>query len=1668
VTYLQEHGYDANHPWVVKFDIEDSISEMQRLVDEDEFDGANEIIEKLSSGSSVRGGSVAFLSPSQRFIILECRVRAIIGKTRNLMWRGQYAEAEQLITDGMSTVISKTVSTENPLLAQALKLIGDVRVLRAEFASAKENYLKAMQLLTDLLGPDSIMLVEVMIALADLSRQQALYAEAEALYTQSMHILIAEIQKDPSPQPKPNAEAPCLYARALLGISELFIIKNQFDAASSTLEQCRLVCAGMTGSNIVYHALYLELIGLLSVEKGELDAAADLYEQSIRLYSTAFNDSGSAGSRPASPVNNAAVYKHPNIGRIMTRQALIAFLKSEYANCQQLCDDAGLILSSNFDVKHEPMLQLTYLRAQSALRLGEYETSKQQLVEVLNIARKLFGGRHPFVGALMCAIADNLLIRGEAHEAQLLYDDSKKLCQELFDADGWNYHTSIAAALLGIARCALLVGLSAEALPTVTDCLQIHKHLCAKLEIEQSLLSAETHCVHASVCLKQCKLKEAKQSLTIAVDTLYAKLGQNSALVAECLFVLGQLLCLEGRHKDARTALSYCLCIRIRIFGLNHVEVFQTLSFAAENIRSAGYFADALCAVTTAINGFTNIFTKNSVYVYLANTVKAKILHNTKKFGDAEILFRELGSNIKAYCGEVNEHFLEVTIGLAESARLQKAKIAHATSKYKEALQLATSLFPNPPPSPEDRSAYFSTDTSNNGNQFHVCTLDIRCAQTMITFATQPNKSRAECIKLLMDDIVPKYVQLFGNETHPKILFAKGRLGLLLDDKEPGDGDRVRDRAMMYFAGPLFVTTAEQDSNLVTNNQLFYPADHPWVTELEGYRAKTKFEGLKPRTSSTNVELALESWCVPQFKSFISNYSTMTTIFVDTLVSVAFQGKLASWNAMNNATSSNFRNEPEYRAMYLRIFDPEYTEPSLTDEAPSVQQQLANLATGDAKAPAAEPEPALAPVPVSVPQPEPVVEDASAVLKVDDTPFVEEALTRMEARAESQVQSTVDDAAVVPTTASRDAPVVPTVVVDDTSEVRLSNEEPQTVLSARVAEAVAAPALVAPDESTTSMIEDFRNTIAVTARELVNKIQQEASERYEAGNISAAVVTSEVLKVEDKTAEVPKEVPATQILQEEEEDVPKFEKFVPQVVARAVVAAPVEAAAEASSKSIDPSQFLQTNYTSLPASDQNDLYAANFMYVRAQSLMNETFAYKKSLPLLEECLAVRERLLPKEQLTVETKFELAKCCYKLCLWDQSVEYFKSCVDMQSRFGAEGGSDGSLSAKNDAFEFSGKGPTTVSPVVEFCNNLLSVRYKIGWVKVLMATGKYFAADELISQMMHTLTTSQANRPTAEPPANIPTMDSKSQLKYINVLWTVVYQVAAFNFINIDSLWKAKGFAEKCYEQTNNVFGNRGVEITNSFLCSARAFIAVGNLTDAKPLIEQALIIRKNKLGSKHPKVAQCLSMFGDCFLSQGVFADADSRYLQAIETAAGSSGAANADHGDPNIFIADCMFQRGLINCHQGRYPEAAAEFKRVQEIRTKIFGEISLPVAECLQALAQCHFGMCQFVKAKDVIQQAISMKTEVLGQSGAMHSLVAHATLLLAEIERKLCHFNECLSLYNAVADCYLNVYTKNSLYYAKCEDGLADLSADKCDYDGAIRIYERVLAVKKGMYSL
>jgi tetratricopeptide (TPR) repeat protein len=416
---------------------------LQRLVDEEDFDAADEIVGKLSQGFSTRGGAVSYLSPTQRFIIMESRVKTLLGKTRQLLLEGRYSAADALVNDGMDKIVVPTVSVENPLFSQALKLVADVHVSKSEFSPAKEKYLRAMQLLTDTLGPDSMFLVDVMVALADLSKIQALYAEAEALYTQAMHIVIAEIQRDPSPQPKPDAEAPTLYAKALLGISELFLVRNQFDSAASTLAQAKLVCEGMTGKKLAYRSRYLELTGLVLVTQGDLTGADEIFEQCLQILRTCFPSmSGNGG------------IAHPLIGRIISRQASVSLVRNDFAGCQKLCDDATATLLATFSPKQEQLLYVAFIQACKDLYMGEFDGSKSRLVDILNTSRKLFGGRHPFVGEITNKIGDNLLGRGDIKEAQLQYEDAKKIFQELFDSDGWNYHISIATSLLG--KCRLL------------------------------------------------------------------------------------------------------------------------------------------------------------------------------------------------------------------------------------------------------------------------------------------------------------------------------------------------------------------------------------------------------------------------------------------------------------------------------------------------------------------------------------------------------------------------------------------------------------------------------------------------------------------------------------------------------------------------------------------------------------------------------------------------------------------------------------------------------------------------------------------------------------------------------------------------------------------------------------------------------------------------------------------------------------------------------------------------------------------------------------------------------------------------------------------------------------------------------------------------------------
>jgi tetratricopeptide (TPR) repeat protein len=516
-----------------------------------------------------------------------------------------------------------------------------------------------------------------------------------------------------------------------------------------------------------------------------------------------------------------------------------------------------------------------------------------------------------------------------------------------------------------------------------------------------------------------------------------------------------------------------------------------------------------------------------------------------------------------------------------------------------------------------------------------------------------------------------------------------------------------------------------------------------------------------------------------------------------------------------------------------------------------------------------------------------------------------------------------------------------------------------------------------------------------------------------------------------------------------DEEVPKFEKFVPHVVARAVTTSAdvITDDAEITMSFAVPSAV---DYSFLPSSAQNDLYAASYMYSRAVSLIADSWSYHKALPLLEECLQVRETLLPTNQLTIETRFELAKCCSELYMWDESANHCRSCVEKQTL----------------VFENEPKDGQQVQ--LDIQNQLLSVRYKLELAKVLIATGRFYVAEDVLHDVEGTLLESAGGQDALE----LQSRSRTKQSQFVNGLRAQFTEIAALNCLSTDALMKAKEFAEQCEKIVTSTFGMKGLEITSSYLCSARVLIASGRAVDAKPLIEQALIIRKNKLSIQrgHPKLSECLFALGECLYAQGNLVEADDRFAQAVSAHSGGL------QTDGSAHLAYCLLRRANIALQQGSYKDAMTAFQNVRLKFRKIFGEQSLSCAECEVGISLCEVGQYHYVEARAIIQGAIAMQKSCL--SGAklskenddkaevyVHSIVAHSGLILAEIERKLCNFDEALTLYNSVAECYLRVFTKGSMYYARCDEGLANYAADKEEYETASRIYERVLELKRDL---
>lgn len=232
LRYMKQNGYNDNHPWVQKFDIENTIHTAQRLAEQGKHEDSLALFDDLlrkkkklaaimpnlveqgvvAPNSLLTGDfasddgdslSLAVIEPvesitltntslqlgQEMMLISEGKIEGLINKARRLIYDGLYSAAEDLLLQ-CSELPPQLMSDDHIYLSDVKLLQGKCRFELADFDSANNYYVEALQGKIDLFGPDSVKLVEVMLWIAELREMLASYDEAETFYSQVGSLLL--------------------------------------------------------------------------------------------------------------------------------------------------------------------------------------------------------------------------------------------------------------------------------------------------------------------------------------------------------------------------------------------------------------------------------------------------------------------------------------------------------------------------------------------------------------------------------------------------------------------------------------------------------------------------------------------------------------------------------------------------------------------------------------------------------------------------------------------------------------------------------------------------------------------------------------------------------------------------------------------------------------------------------------------------------------------------------------------------------------------------------------------------------------------------------------------------------------------------------------------------------------------------------------------------------------------------------------------------------------------------------------------------------------------------------------------------------------------------------------------------------------------------------------
>jgi CHAT domain-containing protein len=418
--------------------------------------------------------------------------------------------------------------------------------------------------------------------------------------------------------------------------------------------------------------------------------------------------------------------------------------------------------------------------------------------------------------------------------------------------------------------------------------------------------------------------------------------------------------------------------------------------------------------------------------------------------------------------------------------------------------------------------------------------------------------------------------------------------------------------------------------------------------------------------------------------------------------------------------------------------------------------------------------------------------------------------------------------------------------------------------------------------------------------------------------------------------------------------------------------------------------------------DQRDLLARAEVLTGRVMRLQEAARYKEAVPLAQEAVAIRSRLLGRQHRDyAQSLFTLGALYEPLGRHHDAELVFRRSLEIN---------EASL----------GKNHLRVA----YCLNGLGVLYQ--------NMGRY---DEALRLGQRGLATFEASLGKSNPQV----------AACLHNLAEVCYGQGRYV--------QALQYGQRSLEVFESCLGKDSLDSTMSLNALGLVHDALGHYGQAEAFHQRALEIRQTRLGKNHSLVATSLSNLAGLYADQGRQVEAETLFLRSRKTFAACQ---EKDHSK----IGACLNGLGHVYHLQGRYREAEALYQQNLEMCKSRLGENHPLVGACLHNLATLYSVQGRYTEAEGLYQRSL----EILGSRlGPDHPNVASNLGGPAELYKAQARYGEAERLYRRSLEMLEARLGKEHPYVATALNNLALYLEGRGGFVEAERFYQRSLQIRR-----